>query len=101
VVHAQSRKPRLPPRPAAFSDSPQLRFIGHPELAANDIFLAPWLDKVAQWIEDGLTPHVFMHTCDNRQAPQLARRFHQLLGERLPGLAALPQACEDEQLSLL
>lgn len=101
VLHAQARKPRLPPRPAAFSASPQLRFVGHPELAANDIFLAPWLDKVAQWIEDGLTPHVFLHTSDNRQAPQLARRFHQLLGERLPGLAALPQACEDEQLSLL
>lgn len=101
VVHAQSRKPRLPPRPTAFSDRPQLRFVGHPELAANEAFLAPWLVKVAEWIEDGLRPHVFVHTSDNRQAPQLARRFHQLLMLRLPGLASLPEPCAEDQLSLL
>ena len=101
VLHAQARKPRLPPRPTAFSAHPQLRFVGHPELAANDVFLAPWLERVAGWIESGLRPHVFLHTADNRLAPQLARRFHQLLGERLGGLPALPEACELPQFSLL
>lgn len=91
VLHAQAKKPRLPPRPTAFSQSPQLRFIGHPELPANDPFMAPWLDKVAAWIEEGRTPHVFLHTSDNRLAPQLARRFHQALMTRLPGLPALPE----------
>lgn len=103
VLHAQAKKPRLPPRPAAFSAQPQLRFIGHPELAANDAFLAPWLDKVAAWIEEGRRPHVFLHTPDNHQAPQLARRFHTQLMTRLPGLPALavdPQA-GGEQLGLL
>ena len=28
LLHAQSKKPRLPVRPVAFSDSPQLRFVG-------------------------------------------------------------------------
>ena len=51
--------------------------------------MAPWLDKVAGWIEQGLQPHVFLHTPDNLRAPQLALRFHQQLGERLPGLPAL------------
>ena len=88
VLHAQAKKPRLPLRPAAFSQSPQVRFIGHPELAANDEFLAPWVEKVAQWIEAGLTPHVFLHTPDNHQAPELALRFHAQLCTRLPGLAA-------------
>lgn len=104
VLHAQSKKPRVPPRPAAFSQSPQVRFIGHPELAANEPFLLPWLDKVAAWIEEGRTPYVFLHTADNRLAAALAQRFHQGLMERLPGLPALPElhrAPVAEQLGLL
>lgn len=104
VLHAQAKKPRLPLRPTAFSQSPQVRFIGHPELSANDPFMAPWLDKVASWIEEGRTPYVFLHTSDNRLAPQLAQRFHQQLMQRLPGLVALPEPEGDartEQLGLL
>lgn len=104
VLHAQAKKPRLPLRPTAFSQSPQLRFIGHPELLANDPFMTPWLDKVAGWIEEGRTPYVFLHTSDNRLAPQLAERFHRQLMLRLPGLAALPELhseAEVEQLGLL
>lgn len=101
VLHAQSKKPRVPPRPAAFTQAPQVRFIGHPELSANDAFLAPWLDKVAGWIEEGRRPHVFLHTPDNHRAPELARRFHEQLMARLPGLPALPQSAAAEQLGLL
>ena len=103
LLHAQSKKPRLPVRPAAFSDSPQLRFVGHPELEANDRFLAPWLDKVAAWIESGRRPHVYLHTPDNRLAPDLAMRFHDQLARRLPGLPPLtvPAMQSESQLSLL
>lgn len=102
VRHAQSKKPRLPIRPTAFSQAPQLRFIGHPELEANDVFMAPWLDKVAGWIEEGRSPYVFLHTPDNRLAAQLARRFHHQLGQRLPGLPPLPELRDEvEQLGLL
>ncbi|AVX13851.1 DUF72 domain-containing protein [Stutzerimonas stutzeri] len=101
LLHAQSKKPRLPVRPVAFSDSPQLRFVGHPQLEANDPFLAPWLDKVADWIEAGKTPHVYLHTPDNHRAPELAMRFHQLLSERLPGMPALAAVRQAPQLSLL
>ncbi|MBC2657676.1 DUF72 domain-containing protein [Pseudomonas sp. MSSRFD41] len=104
VLHAQSKKPKVPPRPAAFTQFPQVRFIGHPELAANDSFLVPWLDKVAGWIEEGRTPYVFLHTSDNRMAAELARRFHARLMQRLPGLPALPELYREpaaEQLGLL
>ena len=97
VLHAQAKKPRLPLRPTAFSQAPQLRFIGHPELQAND----PWLDKVAGWVEEGRTPYVFLHTSDNRLAPQLAQRFHQQLMRRLPGLPALSQVQVDDQVEQL
>lgn len=103
VLHAQSKKPQLPVRPAAFSNSPQLRFVGHPALEANDRFMRPWLDKVASWIEAGKRPHVYLHTPDNRLAPELAMRFHEQLRERLPGLPPLPPVARqnDAQLSLL
>ena len=103
VAHAQAKKPRLPTRPTAFSKYPQLRFIGHPELAANDEFMAPWVEKVAHWIEQGLKPYVFIHTPDNHRAPQLAQRFHEHLRVRLPGLAALdfPDVPAADQLGLL
>lgn len=103
VRHAQSKKPRLPVRPTAFSAAPQVRFIGHPELPANDRYLAPWVDKVAGWIEQGLAPHVYLHTPDNRLAPELALHFHVRLAERLPGLPALalPGQVAESQLSLL
>lgn len=104
VLHAQSRKPKVPVRPAALTQFPQIRFIGRPELAANDPFLEQWVEKVAAWIEEGRTPYVFLHTPDNHLAPHLAQRFHTQLMARLPGLAPLaeldrgPQA---EQLGLL
>ncbi|AZL67361.1 MULTISPECIES: DUF72 domain-containing protein [Pseudomonas] len=104
VLHAQSKKPKVPPRPCSFSQHPQVRFIGHPELAANETFLTPWVDKVAVWIEEGRSPYVFLHTADNRMAAALAQHFHQRLMARLPGLAALPElprAPEVEQLGLL
>jgi len=101
VQHAQRKKPRLPPRPAAFTTAPQVRFVGHPDLPANDPFLTPWLDKVAAWIDEGRTPHVYLHTPDNRLAPELALRFHAGLAERLPGLPPLPSLGEGAQLSLI
>jgi uncharacterized protein YecE (DUF72 family) len=104
VLHAQAKKPRVPPRPAAFSQHPQVRFIGHPQLHANEPFLTPWVEKIASWIEAGLAPYIFLHTADNRLAPALARRFHARLMERLPGLRALSdidRAPVAEQLGLL
>lgn len=104
VLHAQSKKPRVPPRPTAFSNSPQVRFIGHPQVQANEPFLTPWVEKIAGWIEEGRTPYIFLHTADNLFAPALARRFHERLMERLPGLPALrelPPQPQAAQLGLL
>lgn len=104
VLLAQSKKPKVPARPAALTLFPQVRFIGHPQLEANDGFVRQWALKVAGWIEEGRTPYVFLHTPDNVRAPELARRFHQQLTTLLPGLPALPEldrGPEVEQLGLL
>lgn len=104
VLHAQAKKPRLPIRPTAFSQAPQVRFIGGPDLEANQTFLEPWVDKVAGWIEQGLTPYVFLHTPDNQLAAAQAQRFHASLQTRLTDLPTLLESSEDGtrvQLDLL
>ena len=104
VRHAQSKKPDVPPRPTAFTQFPQVRFIGHPMLEANDPFLLPWVEKIAGWIEEGRTPYIFLHTADNLLAAKLAQRFHAMLMLRLPGLPPLPELYREpaaEQLDLL
>jgi len=83
---------------------PQVRFIGHPQLEANDPFLQPWVEKIATWIEEGRTPYIFLHTADNLLAARLAQRFHAQLMLRLPGLPPLPELYREpaaEQLGLL
>lgn len=102
VREAQSRKPRLPVRAPAFTDEPQVRFVGSGDLRFNDSFLSPWVAKVADWIYEGRRPHVYLHAPDNRQAAMQAFRFHAQLQARVPGLPDLPaQAAESEQLGLL
>lgn len=104
VLHAQSKKPKVPVRPAALTQAPQVRFIGQPALDANDPWLTPWVEKVATWIEEGRTPYVYLHTPDNHRAPALAQRFHARLMTRLPGLPPLPEidrGPQVEQLGLL
>ncbi|ENA32017.1 hypothetical protein HMPREF1487_07450 [Pseudomonas sp. HPB0071] len=102
IRDAQAKKPRVPVRVPAFTQSPQIRFIGRLELEANDIYLEPWVIKFAEWIKEGRTPYIFLHTPDNRHAPELAMRFHAQLQERLPELPPLPVMAEPvEQLGLL
>jgi uncharacterized protein YecE (DUF72 family) len=79
---AQRKKPRLPVHVIATGTRPLVRFIGHPELERNDAFLAPWLDKFAEWLGEGRSPYLFVHTPDNNAAPRLARRVHEQLHRR-------------------
>jgi uncharacterized protein YecE (DUF72 family) len=88
---AHGRKPRLPVRPIATAWRPIVRFIGTTEPADNDEFLRPWVDRVAQWLDEGRSPYVFCHTPDNAEAPALARAFHAAVADVASGVAALPE----------
>ncbi len=90
TLEAKERKPRLPVHALALTAQPTVRFVGGMDNEANLAALQPWLEKCAQWLTEGLRPLLFMHTPDNRLAPQLARRFHQQLAQRLPQLLPMP-----------
>ena len=102
---AQRKKPRVPVHAIALGPRPMVRFIGHPDVTANQTFLQPWVAKISAWIGEGRTPFLFAHTPDNHYAPELARVFHTMLARRLSGIGSLPAwpvaGVPDEQMGLL
>ena len=87
---AWARKPRLPLRSAALTDRPIVRYLGCDDRAQTVEGWQRWVDVVAGWLREGRSPTVFIHTPDNADAPDLARRFHDEVRARLPQVEALP-----------
>lgn len=87
---AQGKKPCLPVHAISLGTRPFIRYIGHPDLEANQPFLEPWLDKLTLWLNEGREPYIFIHTPNNRLAPRLARQFHRMLQARCPEVGAWP-----------
>lgn len=83
IAEAQRRKPKMSETFAVTGNYPFLRFVGHKTVEPNLPRLNRLADIVAQWIEEGRHPFVFMHSPDDYYAPHLCRRFHQLLSEKV------------------
>ncbi len=100
-IEAWERKPRLPVRPVATGSQPIVRLIGQRDSDRNIEEWAPWVPKIAEWVQAGATPHVFTHTPDNAEAPELARRMWALVAELVDDLEPLPEPeVDSEQLGL-
>ena len=87
---AQRKKPRLPVHVLPVEAAPVVRYVGHPDLQANRSYLAPWVERVANWITAGERPYLFIHMPDNGDALSLALLWHELLQVRVEGLPDLP-----------
>nr|WP_297457839.1 DUF72 domain-containing protein [uncultured Halomonas sp.] len=79
LLKAQAKKPKLPLHVISTANHPIVRFIGHLDSERNERYFSPWIDRLKLWIKQGKTPFLFVHTPDNRQAPQLARRLYDRL----------------------
>jgi len=84
-------KPRLPRRSRALTLYPVVRYIGRDDAARTAAGWQPWLDIVAGWLREGRSPTVFIHTPDNVDALELARRFHDDVRVRVPEVEPLPE----------
>jgi uncharacterized protein YecE (DUF72 family) len=84
-------KPRVPLLADPLTDRPIVRFIGsdHPEI--TDAGLGQWAPTVAEWLDDGRTPTMFVHTPDNERSPGLARRFHEIVAGIVDDLTPLAE----------
>jgi uncharacterized protein YecE (DUF72 family) len=88
---AWRKKPRLPRRPRALTSHPVVRYIGRDDAARTAAGWRPWLGTVAGWLREGRSPTVFIHTPDNVDALELARRFHDEVRALAPEVEPLPE----------
>jgi uncharacterized protein YecE (DUF72 family) len=88
---AWMKKPRLPRRQRALTAQPVVRYIGRDDNARTIAGWQHWLDPIASWLREGRSPTVFIHTPDNVDALELARRFHDDVRARVPEIEPLPE----------
>ena len=88
---AWAKKPRVPRRTRALTRFPVVRYIGRDDPEQTAEGWQPWADITAEWLREGRSPTVFIHTPSNDDAPVLARRFHEDVRARVPEVEALPE----------
>ncbi|MFM7577510.1 MAG: DUF72 domain-containing protein [Microcystaceae cyanobacterium] len=79
------------------------RYISHPQLALNEIYLTEWLTQVKQWLQQDKTVYFFVHCPLEDHSPFTARYFYQALQKIYPEVAPIPWdfvADSPQQLSL-
>ncbi|WP_227983949.1 DUF72 domain-containing protein [Nocardia spumae] len=97
---AASKKPRLPRRLRALTDHPIVRYHGRDDVEATVAGWRPWREIVVDWLCEGRSPTVFVHTPDNAGSLQLARRFYDDVRSACPQLPALPEPAPIEPMTL-
>jgi len=75
IEDAHRKKPRVPTNVIATSDTPLVRFVGHPVIQTNKPFYTPWIHKTKQWLDEGKSPYLFFHMANTVDAPWLAEAF--------------------------
>jgi len=83
LLEARERKPDVPVFEEQTTDFTFLRFIGHPELSQNQVWVEEWANRLADQLSAGKDAYLFCHTPDNLQAPYLCREFHQRISSRI------------------
>ncbi|WP_207400877.1 DUF72 domain-containing protein [Actinomadura roseirufa] len=97
---AWTKKPRVPRRSRALTANPIVRYLGRDDTERTVEGWRPWVGIVADWLREGRSPTVFLHTPDNAEALTLARRFHDEVRARVPGLEPLPEPVPAEPPTL-
>jgi uncharacterized protein YecE (DUF72 family) len=97
---AWTKKPRVPRRAAALTDRPIVRYLGRDDTESTVEGWRFWVGRVAGWLAEGRSPTVFVHTPDNADALGLARRFHDEVRARVPGVEPLPEPVPAEPPTL-
>jgi len=100
VLTARHKKPNLKFNTYVTASMPFLRFVGHPDTAVNTPFIESWAETIAQWLGQGFTPYVFIHTANNVHAPELARELHRTLSSKVD-VGEMPEWLTEEPTSQL
>ncbi|MFI5779078.1 DUF72 domain-containing protein [Nocardia sp. NPDC051570] len=97
---AWTRKPRVALRTRALTDRPIVRYIGRDDAGVTIGGWRRWVEACVDWLGEGRSPTVFIHTPDNTESLVLARRFHEEVRARLPELEPLAEPAPREPMTL-
>ncbi|GAA5064175.1 DUF72 domain-containing protein [Nocardia callitridis] len=97
---AWTKKPRVPRRMRALTEFPIVRYHGRDDEQRTVEGWQPWVAASAEWLREGRSPTVFVHTPDNASSLRLARRFHDEVRASVHELEHLPQPEHTEPMTL-
>ncbi|NET35740.1 MAG: DUF72 domain-containing protein [Cyanothece sp. SIO1E1] len=78
-VNSERRKPKLPLKPTVTAPFSLIRYISHPELYRNQIYLEAWAVQISQWLDQGTEIYFFVHCPMEVRSPAIARHFQHCL----------------------
>jgi uncharacterized protein YecE (DUF72 family) len=78
---SERRKPKLPVQFSVTAPFTLIRFISHPQLSMNQIFMEEWVRQIQEWLQAGIKIYFFVHCPTEDMSPINARYFQQLLEE--------------------
>ncbi|MBX3038829.1 MAG: DUF72 domain-containing protein [Anaerolineales bacterium] len=76
LLEARERKPDVPVFEELTTDFTFLRYIGHPEMSQNQVWVEEWVGRISDQLSAGKEAYVFCHTPDNYLAPYLCKEIH-------------------------
>lgn len=83
LIEARERKPDVPVFEEQTTDFTFLRYIGHPEMSQNQVWVEEWVTRISDQLLAGKEAYVFCHTPDNYLAPYLCKEIHQRVANRI------------------
>ncbi|NJN80318.1 MAG: DUF72 domain-containing protein [Anaerolineales bacterium] len=83
LIEARERKPDVPVFEEQTTDFTFLRYIGHPEMSQNTVWVEEWVKRIADQISTQNEAYVFCHTPDNYLAPYLCKEIYQRVASQV------------------
>ena len=89
-IGSERRKPDVPLQPIVTAPFSLIRFISHPDLEMNQIYLEEWVRIIDRWLKQGTIVYFFVHCPVEERSPQTARHFQHLLQKQNIPVPPLP-----------
>ena len=76
LLEARERKPDVPVVPQRTANFIFVRYIGHPTIESNDVYLKEWGEYFIPQLQQGADVYMFCHSPENFTAPFLCRKIY-------------------------
>ena len=89
-LYSERRKPKVPLHYNTTASFSLIRYISHPDLELNQVYLEQWVQPLTQWLQQGMEIYLFIHCPIEARSPTIARHVQQLLEQAGASVPPLP-----------